>query len=74
MAEKQRTIGKSVSLSGPGLHTGVNVTLTLNPAEENYGFRFRRIDLEGAPIVRALVDHVVYTQRGTVLQIGRAHV
>ncbi len=74
MAEKQRTIGKPVSLSGPGLHTGVNVTLTLNPAEENSGFRFRRIDLEGQPVVRALVDHVVYTQRGTVLQEGEAKV
>jgi UDP-3-O-[3-hydroxymyristoyl] N-acetylglucosamine deacetylase/3-hydroxyacyl-[acyl-carrier-protein] dehydratase len=74
MAEKQRTIGKSVSLSGPGLHTGVNVTLTLNPADENYGFRFRRSDLDGAPIVRALVDHVVYTQRGTVLQEGEAKI
>lgn len=74
MAEKQRTIGKSVSLSGPGLHTGVNVTLTLNAAEENSGFRFRRVDLEGQPVVRALVDHVVYTQRGTVLQEGEAKV
>lgn len=74
MAEKQRTIGKPVSLSGPGLHTGVNVTLTLNPAEENSGFRFRRVDLEGQPVVRALVDHVVYTQRGTVLQDGEAKV
>jgi len=74
MAEKQRTIEKSVSLSGPGLHTGVDVTLTLNPAEENYGFRFRRTDLDGAPIVRALVDHVVYTQRGTVLQEGEAKI
>lgn len=74
MAEKQRTIGKSVSLSGPGLHTGVNVTLTLNPAAEDFGFRFRRTDLEGQPEVRALVDHVVYTQRGTVLQEGEAKI
>lgn len=74
MAEKQRTIGKSVSLSGPGLHTGVNVTLTLNPAAEDFGFRFRRTDLEGQPEARALVDHVVYTQRGTVLQEGEAKI
>ncbi len=74
MGEKQRTIGKAVSLSGPGLHTGINVTLTLNPAEDNFGFRFRRIDLEGTPVVRALIDHVVYTQRGTVLQEGEAKI
>lgn len=61
-------------MSGPGLHTGVNVTLTLNPAGEDFGFRFRRTDLEGQPEVRALVDHVVYTQRGTVLQEGEARV
>lgn len=74
MGEKQRTIGKAVSLSGPGLHTGINVTLTLNPAEDDFGFRFRRIDLEGTPVVRALIDHVVYTQRGTVLQEGEAKI
>jgi UDP-3-O-[3-hydroxymyristoyl] N-acetylglucosamine deacetylase/3-hydroxyacyl-[acyl-carrier-protein] dehydratase len=72
MAEKQRTIGKPVSLKGPGLHTGVNVTLTLNPAEEGYGYKFRRIDMAGQPIIRALVDNVSYTQRGTVLQEGEA--
>jgi len=68
MAEKQRTLGKSVSLKGPGLHTGVNVTLTLNPAEEGHGYKFRRIDMEGQPVIKALVDNVSYTQRGTVLQ------
>ncbi|MCA1745493.1 MAG: bifunctional UDP-3-O-[3-hydroxymyristoyl] N-acetylglucosamine deacetylase/3-hydroxyacyl-ACP dehydratase [Bacteroidales bacterium] len=74
MAEKQRTIGKPVSLKGPGLHTGVNVTLTLNPAEEGYGYKFRRTDMEGEPIIKALVDNVSYTQRGTVLQEGEAKV
>ncbi len=72
MAEKQRTIGKPVSLKGPGLHTGVNVTLTLNPAEEGYGYKFRRIDMEGQPFIKALVDNVSYTQRGTVLKEGEA--
>jgi len=74
MIEKQHTIGKSVSLSGPGLHTGVNVTLTLNPAEENFGYKFQRIDLPDKPIIKALVDNVVYTQRGTVLQEGEAKI
>jgi UDP-3-O-[3-hydroxymyristoyl] N-acetylglucosamine deacetylase/3-hydroxyacyl-[acyl-carrier-protein] dehydratase len=70
MIEKQHTIGKPVSLSGPGLHTGLDVTLTLNPAEENFGYKFQRIDLPDKPIIKALVDNVVYTQRGTVLQEG----
>ena len=74
MSEKQHTIGKPVSLSGLGLHTGIDVTLTLNPAEENFGYRFKRVDLPGEPTIKALVDNVVYTQRGTVLQEGDAKV
>jgi len=70
--DKQHTIGKPVSLSGPGLHTGVDVTLTLNPAEENSGYRFMRIDLPDKPTIKALVENVVYTQRGTVLKEGEA--
>ncbi|MCL2074528.1 MAG: bifunctional UDP-3-O-[3-hydroxymyristoyl] N-acetylglucosamine deacetylase/3-hydroxyacyl-ACP dehydratase [Marinilabiliaceae bacterium] len=68
MIEKQHTIGRPISLSGTGLHTGVNVTLTLNPAEENFGYRFKRVDIPGEPTIKALVDNVVFTQRGTVLQ------
>ncbi|ASB49507.1 bifunctional UDP-3-O-[3-hydroxymyristoyl] N-acetylglucosamine deacetylase/3-hydroxyacyl-ACP dehydratase [Alkalitalea saponilacus] len=74
MADKQRTISKPVTLQGPGLHTGVNVKLTLNPAEDNYGYRIRRTDMEGQPVIKALVDNVVYTQRGTVIQEGEAKV
>lgn len=74
MAEKQRTISQPVVLKGPGLHTGVNVNMTLTPAEENFGFKFRRIDLEGQPIIKALAENVVNTQRGTVLQEGEAKI
>jgi UDP-3-O-[3-hydroxymyristoyl] N-acetylglucosamine deacetylase/3-hydroxyacyl-[acyl-carrier-protein] dehydratase len=48
--------------------------MTLQPAEENHGFKFRRTDLEGQPIIKALADNVVFTQRGTVLQEGNAKV
>ena len=74
MAEKQRTIAKSVTLKGPGLHTGVNVSLNLQPAEAGHGYKFRRTDMEGQPLIKALVDNVSYTQRGTVLQEGEAKV
>lgn len=74
MAEKQRTIGKPISLEGPGLHTGVYVKLTLNPAEAGFGYKFRRVDMDGQPLIKALVDNVSYTQRGTVLQEGEAKV
>lgn len=66
----QKTIAKSVSISGTGIHTGKNVTLTFNPAEPNTGFVFRRIDLPGQPVVKALVDFVFDTSRGTSLKFN----
>lgn len=65
---KQRTIAKEVSLTGVGLHTGKDVTLTFKPAEVNNGYLFKRIDLEGSPIVSADANYVVNTQRGTCLE------
>ncbi len=74
MSDKQRTIQKSVSLKGTGLHTGQNVTITFKPAEENIGYVFRRVDLENKPEIKALVDYVVETTRSTVLQHNGASV
>lgn len=65
---KQKTISKEVSLSGVGLHTGLNVTLTFKPAVANSGLTFKRIDLEGAPVIQADVNYVTNTQRGTCLE------
>ncbi|MDR6301026.1 bifunctional UDP-3-O-[3-hydroxymyristoyl] N-acetylglucosamine deacetylase/3-hydroxyacyl-ACP dehydratase [Mesonia maritima] len=65
---KQRTIKKEVSLTGVGLHTGKNVTITFKPAEENHGYAFKRIDLEGEPLIPAEAGYVVNTQRGTSLE------
>lgn len=67
MGEKQRTISKEVSLSDVGLHTGQQVNLTFCPAEENFGIKFQRIDLENQPIIEADVDYVTEIQRGTTL-------
>ena len=64
----QTTITKEVSLVGVGLHTGGKVTLTFRPAEQNNGYTFRRVDLEGAPIIEADASYVTSTQRGTVLE------
>ena len=55
---KQKTIGKEVSLQGVGLHTGKDVTLTFSPAPVNNGFSFKRVDLEGAPIIEADANYV----------------
>ncbi|MCL6266028.1 bifunctional UDP-3-O-[3-hydroxymyristoyl] N-acetylglucosamine deacetylase/3-hydroxyacyl-ACP dehydratase [Flagellimonas myxillae] len=65
---KQRTIKDNVTLKGVGLHTGENVTMTFVPAKENHGFAFKRVDLEGEPIIEADANYVVNTQRGTNLE------
>ncbi|AQS93207.1 UDP-3-O-[3-hydroxymyristoyl] N-acetylglucosamine deacetylase [Polaribacter sp. BM10] len=68
MSKKQKTIQKEISLSGVGLHTGNTVTMTMKPAPINHGFAFKRVDLEGAPIIAAKAEYVVNTQRGTNLE------
>ncbi len=65
---RQRTLAKEVSLTGVGLHTGKEVTLTLKPAPINYGYAFIRTDLEGSPVIEADANYVVNTQRGTNLE------
>lgn len=65
---KQTTIAQEISLEGVGLHTGKDVKLTFKPAEINNGYSFKRIDLEGNPIIEATVNYVSNTQRGTCLE------
>ena len=71
---KQKTLKGSFSLFGKGLHTGLNLTVTFNPAPENSGYKIKRIDLEGEPIIDAIAENVIDTQRGTVLGKGDARV
>ncbi len=71
---KQCTIREATMVKGVGLHTGQRVNLTLHPAPENHGFRFRRTDIEGQPTVLADVSKVFATNRGTVLKDGEAQV
>ena len=63
----QTTLKASFSVAGKGLHTGLNVEATFNPAPENTGYVFKRTDLEGEPIIEALAENVVATNRGTVI-------
>ena len=67
---KQHTLNGSFSLNGKGLHTGLRLTATFNPAPENHGYKIQRIDLPGQPIIDAVAENVVDTQRGTVLAHG----
>ena len=70
MIVKQNTIAYPVTVTGKGLHTGVEVSMTFKPAPENFGFKFKRIDLDGEPVIEANVSKVRGTARGTVLQDG----
>jgi UDP-3-O-[3-hydroxymyristoyl] N-acetylglucosamine deacetylase/3-hydroxyacyl-[acyl-carrier-protein] dehydratase len=65
MLKNQRTIGKQISYTGVGLHTGNLTTLTFKPAPTNFGIRFKRIDLEDCPEIPAIIDYVVDISRGT---------
>ena len=74
MSEKQRTLANEISLNGKGLHTGINVTVTLKPAPANHGYKFCRVDLPGKPVIDALAEHVTETSRGTTLVQNNASV
>ena len=64
---KQQTIKSEFTVKGKGLHSGLDITATFKPAPDNFGYKFSRVDLEGAPVIDALAENVVDTTRGTVL-------
>lgn len=68
MADKQKTIKNPVSVAGVGLHTGKKVQLTFIPAPEDFGYKFKRVDLPDCPIIDADIDYVVDTSRGTSIE------
>ena len=73
-SQNQQTLKGSVTLHGVGLHTGEKVTMTMKPANPGYGVRFQRVDLPDRPVVKADVDFVVDTSRGTTLEYNGARV
>ncbi|MCT4614208.1 MAG: bifunctional UDP-3-O-[3-hydroxymyristoyl] N-acetylglucosamine deacetylase/3-hydroxyacyl-ACP dehydratase [Marinifilaceae bacterium] len=74
MLDKQRTIAGEFTLTGKGLHTGQEVSISFKPAPENHGYVFKRVDLEGEPTIEANAKYVVDTSRGTVLAKGECKV
>jgi len=74
MTERQHTLAKSASLEGTSLHTGEKVTLTLEPAPENHGIKFRRVDLEDRPFITASVEKVQKVERATTIADGGVNV
>ena len=73
-SKKQRTLAQTIVFNGTGLHTGVAANMIVEPAEENFGIKFQRTDLEGEPLVEALADNVVDTSRGTTIEKNGARV
>ena len=71
---KQLTLKDSFTVSGKGLHTGMSIQATFKPAPVNHGYKFQRIDLDGAPVIDALAENVIETTRGTVIGKGEARV
>lgn len=71
---RQRTIGQEVSIEGIGIHTGARATLRVVPAPDDFGIRFRRVDLAGAPEVPARAEYVEETRRCTRIAKGEASV
>lgn len=67
----QHTINKEFRVTGPGLHTGRTVTVTLKPAPEDFGIAFRRTDRNNIITQLAKADLVGETSRGTTLGSGR---
>ena len=66
--KNQCTIGNETSCVGIGLHTGVESKITFKPAPEEFGIRFKRMDVKGCPEIRADIDHVVDISRGTTIE------
>jgi UDP-3-O-[3-hydroxymyristoyl] N-acetylglucosamine deacetylase/3-hydroxyacyl-[acyl-carrier-protein] dehydratase len=74
MAEKQRTLKAPITFRGKGLHSGVQVNMTLKPAPDSHGYIFKRTDLPDQPLINALAENVVETSRGTTLEENGARI
>ena len=70
----QQTLKEPVSLQGVGLHTGADTTVTINPAPDNPGIVFARVDIAERPEIKADIDNVVDLARGTAIGNGEAKI
>lgn len=70
----QQTLKSPFTVKGKGLHSGLDITATFRPAPANHGYKFKRIDLEGTPVIDALAENVIDTARGTVIGKGEVRI
>ena len=71
---KQITLRAPFTVKGKGLHTGLVIEAEFLPAPDNHGYKFQRTDMDGEPVIDALAENVVNTQRGTVIAKGQVSV
>lgn len=74
MSVNQRTLNQAIHFKGVGLHSGLEINLTIKPAPEGHGYLLKRVDLPGQPTIRPVAENVVKTQRGTMLEENGAQV
>lgn len=69
--QKQQTVSSTVEFQGVGVHSGMDVTMLIQPAKENHGIIFQRVDLEGQPLIPALYDYVIDTSLCTKIGLDQ---
>ena len=64
----QKTIKNKVSFSGVALHSGLNVNISIKPADPNFGIVFKRIDLKSNNLVYPNFANVSNTSLNTTIE------
>ena len=66
-SNNQQTISKPITINGIGLHSGIEVTMQLYPAEADYGIKFIRKDIKDNNVIEALWSNVSNTKLSTTI-------
>ena len=64
----QKTIKKNVEFNGVALHSGLNVSVCIKPAEPNFGIVFKRVDLKENNLVYPSFNNVTNTSLNTTVE------
>ena len=64
----QKTIKDNVSFRGVALHSGLDVEISIKPAEPNFGIVFKRIDLKNNNLVYPNFMNVTNTSLNTTIE------
>ena len=64
----QKTIQNKISFKGIGLHSGVNVNVSIKPAKPNFGIVFKRVDLKNNNLIYPNFANVSNTSLNTTIE------